>query len=393
MMKFQKLLLYISIIIMILTLMWYSNTRTDDPENTPQTQTTTAPTDTTPTDTGWQEIGGSLHYFHADGTAAEGWTEVDGSTYYFLEDGTMATGWLNIDGKRYYLLENGTPASGWTEIDGSRCYFDGDGSPLTGWQELDGSRYYLNANGAPLTGTQEIDGETYYFASDGTFYNGWITIDSQKYYCLGDGSFATGPTVIDGETYYFSPGGIYVPLVNPWRSLPEDHQTDLLPLYDGQYVEVDCYEALMQMLSDCEAAGFDPYVCSAYRTQATQEYLYNKKVDYYLDLDYEQEAAEKLAATVVAKPGTSEHQLGLAVDIIDDDHPYLTDEQADTETQQWLMEHCWEYGFILRYPENSKDITGIIWEPWHYRYVGTEIAAEIYALDITLEEYLGFTHE
>lgn len=405
----QKILLYTSIIIMIITLgLWYASTREDDPADIIPEQTVTDPQtgiwqetdgktayfqeDGIPA-SGWTEIDGTLHYLNTDGTPASGWAEIDGKTYYFLEDGTPAAGWLNIDGSRYYLKEDGTPASGWTEIDYQRCYFNGDGTPLTGWAELDGSRYYLNINGAPLTGTQEIDGETYYFDRDGTFYNGWITIDSQKYYCLGDGSFATGPTVIDGETYYFSPGGIYVPLVNPWRPLPEEHQTDLLPLYDGQFVEVVCYEALMRMLTDCEAAGFDPYVCSAYRTQADQQYLFNRKVNYYLDLDYDREEAEKLAATVVAIPGTSEHQLGLAVDIIDVNYPYLTDEQADTETQQWLMAHSWEYGFILRYPEDSTDITGIIWEPWHYRYVGTEVAAEVYALGVTLEEYLGFTHE
>ena len=407
----QKHLLYASIIIMIITLgWWYSTTQDPVSDDMPQTQPTVeaAPTggwqeadgrfcyflaDGTPA-SGWTEINGTLHYLNSDGSPLSGWANIDGNTYYFLADGIPATGWLNIDGGRYYLKEDGIPASGWTEIDGQRCYFNEDGTPRTGWAELDGSRYYLNVNGAPLTGTQEIDGKTYYFDRDGTFYNGWITIGSEKYYCLGDGSFATGKTVIDGKTCYFSPSGIYVPLVNPWLSLPEDHQTDLLPLYDGQYVEVVCYEALMKMLSDCEAAGFDPYVCSAYRTQATQEYLYQKKVKYYMEEeDCEQEEAEKLAATVVAIPGTSEHQLGLAVDIIDVDYPYLTDEQADTETQQWLMEHCWEYGFILRYPQNSTDITGIIWEPWHYRYVGTEIAAEIYELGVTLEEYLGFTHE
>lgn len=395
---------------MIITLgWWYSTVQEDNPEDTLPEETNTEPTamggwqaingtlcyylpDGTPA-SGWTEIDGSIHYLNTDGSPLTGWTEIDGKTYYLLEDGAPATGWLHIDDRRYYMTEGGTPASGWTEIDGQRCWFNDDGTPLTGWAELDGSRYYLNVNGAPLTGTQEIDGETYYFDHDGTFYNGWITVGTERYYCLGDGSFATGKTEIDGETYYFSPGGIYVPLVNPWRSLPEDHQTDLLPLYDGFYVEVICYDALMQMLTDCEAAGFDPYVCSAYRTQADQEYLYQRKVKYYLDEDYDQEEAEKLAATVVALPGTSEHQLGLAVDIIDVDYPYLTDEQADTEAQQWLMEHCWEYGFILRYPKDSTHITGIIWEPWHYRYVGREIAAEIYELGITLEEYLGFTHE
>ena len=158
-------------------------------------------------------------------------------------------------------------------------------------------------------------------------------------------------------------------------------------------MEVECYEALLQMLEDCKAAGHNPEVCSAYRTQSDQEYLFRRKVKNLMaeDKNLDEAEAMELAATVVARPGTSEHQLGLALDIIDEDYPYLTDEQADNATQQWLMEHCWEYGFILRYPKDKTDITGIIWEPWHYRYVGREIALEIRDLGITLEEYLGFT--
>ena len=106
-------------------------------------------------------------------------------------------------------------------------------------------------------------------------------------------------------------------------------------------------------------------------------------------MDWSRAAAEKEAAKEIAVPGTSEHQLGLAVDLMDEDYPYLNDHQANTGTQKWLMEHCHEYGFILRYPIGSTEITGIIYEPWHYRYVGVEIAQEIMNLGITLEEYLG----
>ena len=94
------------------------------------------------------------------------------------------------------------------------------------------------------------------------------------------------------------------------------------------------------------------------------------------------------AATVVAKPGTSEHQIGLALDIVSYDYQELDDEQMNTPEQKWLMEHCWEYGFILRYPQDKAAITGIIYEQWHYRYVGKEAAKEIYEQDLTLEEYL-----
>ena len=402
-----KFLLYAGIVVLTVALsFWFTASRQEGQGDPPPSQSAGQTGGWTEVDgklcyyspdgslaTGWTEIGGTLHYLNADGTAATGWMQVDGKTYYFLSDGAVASGWLHLDSGRCYLREDGTPASGWTLVDGQRCYFNPDGTPLTGWQEIDGSRYYLNINGAPVTGEQEIDGKTYYFDRDGTFYTGWITIDQQRYYCLDNGSFATGETVIDGKTFYFSPHGVHIILVNPWTYVPEDYQADLLPLDSGYLVEVSCYQDLQQMLADCEAAGFHPSVCSAYRTQADQEYLFERKVKYYLKLDHEQEEAEELAATVVARPGTSEHQLGLAVDIIEDDFPYLTDEQADTETQKWLMEHCWEYGFILRYPKEATDITGIIWEPWHYRYVGREIAEEIHRLGITLEEYLGFTHE
>ena len=95
------------------------------------------------------------------------------------------------------------------------------------------------------------------------------------------------------------------------------------------------------------------------------------------------------AAKEVAVPGTSEHQLGLAVDIVDTQNQVLNRAQEDTAVQQWLMEHCYEYGFILRYPQDKSDDTGIIYEPWHYRYVGTEAALAIRDQGVTLEEYLN----
>ena len=94
------------------------------------------------------------------------------------------------------------------------------------------------------------------------------------------------------------------------------------------------------------------------------------------------------AAKTVALPGTSEHQLGLAVDIVDRSNQNLDRTQETTAVQQWLMAHSWEYGFILRYPDEKSETTGIIYEPWHYRYVGKEAAEEIYRQGVCLEEYL-----
>ena len=96
-----------------------------------------------------------------------------------------------------------------------------------------------------------------------------------------------------------------------------------------------------------------------------------------------------MTARSVALPGTSEHELGLAVDIIDEFYTNLDAGQENTSTQQWLMANSWRYGFILRYPNGSTDITGIIYEPWHYRYVGLEYAKDIYERGLTLEEYIA----
>ena len=88
-------------------------------------------------------------------------------------------------------------------------------------------------------------------------------------------------------------------------------------------------------------------------------------------------------------PGTSEHQAGLAVDIVSVEYQVLDEGQEDTPLQQWLMAHCWEYGFILRYPTDKSDLTGVGYEPWHYRYVGEEAAKAVTEQGICLEEYLA----
>ena len=183
----------------------------------------------------------------------------------------------------------------------------------------------------------------------------------------------------------------YLILVNKWHNLPEDYTADPVTLSNGQMIGSDCYEPLMQMLEDCAAAGGNPIVCSGYRPHDTQVYLFGEQINRWLYAGYGQEDAEDLAATAVAVPGTSEHELGLAADIYSSENMSLDESQVNTFTQQWLMENCWRYGFILRYPKNKSDITGIIFEPWHYRYVGDEHAKKIYDAGICLEEYLEET--
>lgn len=182
-------------------------------------------------------------------------------------------------------------------------------------------------------------------------------------------------------------------VVNPWNPLPEDWVCDLVTLSDGRRVDSRCYEAFEEMMAACRDAGYAPFLCSAYRTQETQQSLYDNKVQRLMNSGMGEEEAKVEAAKAVAIPGTSEHQLGLAVDIVDANMQDLTDEQENTETQKWLMANSWRYGFIHRYPNDKTDITGIIYEPWHYRYVGKAAAQDIFNRDITLEEYVGKTNQ
>lgn len=180
-------------------------------------------------------------------------------------------------------------------------------------------------------------------------------------------------------------------LVNKWHSLPDDYEAHPVTLPNWKEIDSSCYEPLMQMLEDCAAAGGTPIVCSGYRAHWYQVSLFDAQIDRWLYAGYGQEDAEELASTAVAVPGTSEHELGLAADIYSSENMDLDESQIYTFTQQWLMQNSWRYGFILRYPQDKSDITGIIFEPWHYRYVGKEHAKKIYDAGICLEEYLDET--
>ena len=146
-----------------------------------------------------------------------------------------------------------------------------------------------------------------------------------------------------------------------------------------------------QMLADAKRAGYPIMVVSTYRTISYQQGLYNRKVQAYLNAGYDQRSAEEEAAKWVAIPGTSEHNTGLATDIVSSDwYTYNSDlEQSfeDTDTFKWLYEHCADYGFILRFPKGKESVTGIVYEPWHYRYVGKDVAKYIMENDLTLEEF------
>ena len=337
--------------------------------------------------TGIRKIGEKTYLFSDSGVMQTGWTEYAGGRYYLRSDGSMVTGWFSQEGQRYYLTDTGA-FTGVRNVEDSTYVFDKTGKLTSGWADLGGDTAYGDLNGHPLTGWQEIDGKRYHFSDGGILSAHWMTIDGFRYYFHANGSPAQGKIIIDGVHYSFASNGQELILVNPWNSVPEDYTVDLTSIGQEHQIASVAYADFVLMMDACRDAGMRPVVCSSYRTVEYQEDLYQNRIERYIEDGYSPEEATELAGRSVAVPGTSEHHLGLAVDIVDNRNWNLDESQAKMPTQQWLMENSWRYGWILRYPDEKSAFTGIIYEPWHYRYVGREIAAEIHELGICLEEYL-----
>ena len=172
-----------------------------------------------------------------------------------------------------------------------------------------------------------------------------------------------------------------VVLVNATHPVPEDYVLDLVTLDNGFPMDKRCVEALMNMLDDCVAAGCTYKFNSGYRSLHEQNLILEERTELYMDQGYSFGEARYMALLTVAIPGTSEHHLGLAADV------------EGIAALEWLSQHCWEYGFILRYPEGKTDITGILFEPWHFRYVGKEVSMAMKDTGLCLEEYLSAVSE
>ena len=181
----------------------------------------------------------------------------------------------------------------------------------------------------------------------------------------------------------------YMKLVNRDNPVSRGFEPKTGITSEGYMFDERALPALEDMLSDGRAAGHDLVLTSAYRTYAYQNKLYEDKADSLVAQGYSRKEAEDSAATVVARPGTSEHQLALAADIVSNNNSIMEAGYAQTPEAVWLREHCADYGFILRYPEDKLDITGVIFEPWHFRYVGGEAAEYIMKNGITFEEFLA----
>ena len=220
--------------------------------------------------------------------------------------------------------------------------------------------------------------------------NGGQTVSEPYIDASGLLQYPTAGHYVQADSYQ---GGGEAPwnllLVNDWNPLPAGYDSDVTfsTVSGGKQVDSRIIDAVNRMLND--AAAYDLAVVSAYRPKEEQDILYWRKVKQYTDKGYSDLEAQKVGGTIVKRPGFSEHNCGLAMDVGGSGDYTLEQTFANTPAYAWLMEHCADYGFILRFPEGKEDITGVIYEPWHYRYVGEEAARYIMDNDLCLEEYLA----
>ena len=167
-------------------------------------------------------------------------------------------------------------------------------------------------------------------------------------------------------------------LVNAEHSIGE--YAPELGEFEGQKLDQRILEPMQSFVAGARAEGLSVFLSSGYRGYEEQQYLFNRKVEQY---------GEEQAATIVSRPGTSEHQTGLACDITDEYYELKNESLENTALYQWMSRHCQEYGFIVRYPKDKEEITGIIYEPWHFRYVGVEAATYMVEHNLCLEEFVA----
>lgn len=180
-------------------------------------------------------------------------------------------------------------------------------------------------------------------------------------------------------------------LVNGSHPLSEDYDytKDLMTIpgeyHNGQLDQInkDIWPYLKAMIDDARKEGVNLSVWSPYRSYNIQQMLFNRQKQKQIEAGVPESEADAKAASIVARPGTSEHHTGLAADINMADDAF-----ENTPMYAWLTEHCQDYGFIMRYPKDKIDVTGVIYESWHYRFVGINVAKDIKNKGITLEEYL-----
>ena len=329
-------------------------------------QATVAQTDTSSaTTSGWVKQDGAWYYFDENGNSVKNAWQ---GSYYLKADGKMAQSeWIYDDSYQawYYLKSDGSYAySVWQ----GNYYLKSDGKMAINEWVYDSSYqawYYLTSDGSYAYSTWQGN---YYLKSDGKMaINEWV--DGGRYYVDTTGLWKANSKVSNKGSYY-SLQGKYDEIVvaNKHYPMSKDY-------YPGENATAKA--AFLKLIAQMKEEGYaisDNY--SGFRSYATQAQLYQSYVN-----QEGQAAADRYSA----RPGYSEHQTGLAFDVIGTDGQLVEDSSA----AQWLLEHAPDYGFVVRYPRGKESITGYMHEEWHLRYIGKE-AKDIAASGLTLEEYYGF---
>ena len=329
-------------------------------------QATSAQTDTSSaTTSGWVKQDGAWYYFDENGNSVKNAWQ---GSYYLKADGKMAQSeWIYDDSYQawYYLKSDGSYAySVWQ----GNYYLKSDGKMAINEWVYDSSYqawYYLTSDGSYAYSTWQGN---YYLKSDGKMaINEWV--DGGRYYVDTTGLWKANSKVSNKGSYY-SLQGKYDEIVvaNKHYPMSKDY-------YPGENATAKA--AFLKLIAQMKEEGYaisDNY--SGFRSYATQAQLYQSYVN-----QEGQAAADRYSA----RPGYSEHQTGLAFDVIGTDGQLVEDSSA----AQWLLEHAPDYGFVVRYPRGKESITGYMHEEWHLRYIGKE-AKDIAASGLTLEEYYGF---
>ncbi|HZJ82724.1 MAG TPA: D-alanyl-D-alanine carboxypeptidase family protein, partial [Clostridia bacterium] len=338
--------------------------------------------------TGWQFIGSHWYYFRSSGSMRIGWIS-DNNKWYFMDiNGRMKTGWLEMNNKWYYLTDSGRMCTDWIKLKGKWYYLRSSGAMSVGWELINSKWYYLKSNG-DMAYSQWINGK-YYVGEDGAMYENCWTPDG--YYVGNSGVWirAKGRVSIQaGQKLIKDPGEISVLVNKTYILAPSYVPTNLItpdvPLATSKgsnMLRKEAAEALEKLFKAGSDNGYILYARSGYRSYSTQKYIFQSNVN-------KRGSIEKANRTS-AKAGQSEHQTGLAMDITTKKLGYkLVTSFGNSAEGKWIAKNAHKYGFIVRYPKGKESITGYVYEPWHLRYLGEGLAAEVYKSGLTYEEYLG----
>ena len=278
----------------------------------------------------------------------------------------------------------------WEKVSGATSYRVYRRAAGEGW------KYLCDVKGTTYTDANVVKGKYYRYTVKAVSYGHMSGCDFDGVLVKYMG--VNGQTVYGKNAKYLRPGTItnpelitideekwYLTVVHSGYRIPSDYSTNLVYVCgSGERLDSRVAVEYEKMYKAAAKEGVYLTPCSGYRSYSLQERNYNRKVQYYKDLGYSEAQAKVKAATSIMPPGSSEHNLGYAMDIV-----CVEEYFEDSKQFAWLQENAADYGFIMRYPKDKQHITNVIYEPWHWRYVGVETAQAIKSSGLTLEEYMG----